>query len=68
MNMQKLLLVLGTVILCIGLLWPWLKKLPFGRLPGDIVIQKPGFSFYFPITTLIIINLVIWLIIYFFRK
>lgn len=66
--MQKFLLVSGGVILLIGLLWPWLHKLPLGKLPGDIVIQKPGFSFYFPITTLIVINLIIWLAIYFFRK
>ena len=66
--MQKFLLVTGGVILLIGLLWPWLHKLPFGKLPGDIAIQKPGFSFYLPITTLVVVNLIIWLAIYFFRK
>ncbi len=66
--MQKTLLLVGVVIVCIGLLWPWLKKLPLGRLPGDIIIQKPGFSFYFPVTTLIIINVIVWLIIYLFKR
>ncbi len=66
--MQKILLLVGVVIVCIGLLWPWLKKLPLGRLPGDIIIQKPGFSFYFPVTTLIIINVIVWLIIYLFKR
>jgi len=66
--MQKFLIITGGIILLIGLLWPWLHRLPFGKLPGDVVIQKQGFSFYFPITTLIVINLIIWLAIYFFRK
>jgi len=65
---QKILLIVGAGILLIGLLWPWIHKLPFGKLPGDIAVQKPGFTFYFPIATLIVINLVIWLIVYLFRK
>ena len=66
--MQRILVIIGLVVLAIGLLWPWLSKLPFGRLPGDIVIQRPGFSFYFPITTSIVISLVLSLIFWLFRK
>ena len=66
--MQRILVIIGLVVLAVGLLWPWLSKLPFGRLPGDIVIQRPGFTFYFPVTTSIVISLVLSLIFWLFRK
>ncbi len=66
--MRRVLIVLGVLLLLIGLGWPWLSRLPIGRLPGDIVIQRPGFRFYFPITTLIIISLVITLLLRIFRR
>jgi len=52
--MQKTLIILGLVLLLVGLAWPWLGPLPLGRLPGDIVIVRENFRFYFPITTMII--------------
>ena len=55
---QKLLIVAGAALLAIGLLWPWLSKLGLGRLPGDIVIERDGFAFYFPVTTMILISIV----------
>lgn len=51
-----------------GLAWPWLGKLPLGRLPGDIVIDRPGMKFYFPVTTMILVSLVLSAILYFFRR
>ncbi|HSO09916.1 MAG TPA: DUF2905 domain-containing protein [Desulfoprunum sp.] len=48
--------------------WPWLQKLPLGRLPGDIFIRREGFQFFFPLTTSILISIVITLILWFFRK
>ena len=66
--MQKTLIILGLIIVIIGLLWPWLGKLPLGRLPGDIVIDRPNMKLYFPITTMIIISIVISVILWFFRK
>ncbi len=66
--MQKVLIVLGITFLAIGILWPWLGKIPIGRLPGDIIIDKPGFKFYFPLTTMIIISLAISFILWLFRK
>lgn len=66
--MQKILITTGAAILLIGLLWPWIGKLPFGQLPGDIVINRPNFKFYFPITTMIIVSLVVSLILRLFRK
>lgn len=51
-----------------GLLWPWLTKLGLGRLPGDIAIQRDGFRLFFPITTCIIISLIISLVLWWLRK
>jgi len=66
--MQRTLIIIGIVILLIGLFWPWLGKMPFGRLPGDIVIDRPQFKFYFPVTTMILISLVLSLLLWLFRK
>lgn len=55
--MQKALIIIGALILAAGLLWPWISKLGLGRLPGDIAIRGEGFSFYFPITTMIILSI-----------
>ena len=61
--MQKLLIILGAALLAAGLFWPWLSKLGIGRLPGDIFIQKDNVSFYFPITTMIIVSIVLTVIL-----
>jgi len=66
--MQKTLITLGILILIAGLLWPWLVKLPFGRLPGDIIIARPGFKVYIPITTMIVVSIILSIIAWFFRK
>lgn len=66
--MQKALIIAGVVILVIGLLWPWLSKLPLGRLPGDILVERDGFRFYLPVTTGILISLVLSLLFWLFRK
>ena len=66
--MQRLLIGLGVLITLAGLLWPLLSKLPFGRLPGDLVIDRPGFKLFAPFTTMIIVSLVISLLLWLFRK
>jgi len=66
--MQRLLIWLGAILVVIGLLWPWIAKLGLGRLPGDIRIERDGFGFYFPLTTGIIISLVISLVLWLLRK
>lgn len=66
--MQKVLIIIGILILLAGIFWPFVSKIPLGKLPGDIIIDKPGFKFYFPITTMILISALISLIIYLFRK
>ncbi len=64
--MQKILITVGILIVVAGILWPYLSKIPFGKLPGDIVVEKENFKFYFPIVSMIaasaIISLIIWLI------
>lgn len=67
-GLQKTLIVIGLLVVLAGVFWPWLGKLPLGRLPGDIVIDKPNFKFYFPITTMIIISVILSVILWFFRK
>ncbi|MFV0605578.1 MAG: DUF2905 domain-containing protein [Niabella sp.] len=66
----KFILIAGIIIAIIGIIFIlWGNKLNFiGRLPGDIRIEKEHFKFYFPITTLILISLVINLIIWFIKR
>lgn len=63
-DMARWLIMLGVVLILAGLLWPWLTKLGLGRLPGDIVIERDGFRFYFPLMTSILISLVLSLILW----
>lgn len=57
--MSKDLIILGLCIILVGVLYPWLQKLNLGRLPGDIIIERAGFHFYFPITTGILVSIII---------
>jgi hypothetical protein len=66
--LQRLLIATGLLIAAIGLLWPWLAKLPLGRLPGDIVIDRPGFKLFAPFTTMIVLSLVLSLILWLLRR
>jgi hypothetical protein len=61
--MQRLLLALGVLLVGAGLAWPWLSRLPWGRLPGDISIERENFSFHFPLMTSLIVSIVISLIL-----
>ncbi len=66
--MQRALIIIGVTILVIGLLWPWLSKLPLGRLPGDILVEREGFRFYMPLTTGILLSLLLSLFLWLFRR
>lgn len=66
--MQKLFITLGAVLLLVGILWPFIGKIPLGRLPGDIIINRPGLKFFFPVTTMVIISLILSVIAWFLRK
>ena len=66
--MQRFLIIAGIVLLVAGLAWPWLSRLPFGRLPGDIHVVREGFSFHFPIMTSIVISVLVSVLFWIFRK
>ncbi len=66
--MQKILISIGIALVILGLLWPLLQKSGLGRLPGDIAVEKENFKFFFPITTSIIISIVLSLIIWLFTR
>lgn len=66
--MQRALIVIGLVLLVAGLAWPWLSKLPLGRLPGDFTIERENFSFHFPLVTSIVVSIVVSVLIWLFRK
>lgn len=63
--MSRTLIICGLLLAAAGVLWPLLGKLRLGRLPGDIVIERPSYSFYFPIVTSLVLSVVLsilWLI------
>jgi hypothetical protein len=62
------LIILGVVLVVLRLLWPWLAKLGLGRLPGDIVIERDNFRLYIPITTSILISVVLSLILWLLNR
>ncbi|MBT8123982.1 MAG: DUF2905 domain-containing protein [Gammaproteobacteria bacterium] len=66
--MNKTIIYIGILIIAIGLLWPWITKLPLGRLPGDFAIKREGFQLYLPITTMILVSLVISLVLWLLKK
>lgn len=66
--MQKWLIGLGLFLILVGVFWPWLGKLPLGRLPGDIHVERDGFGFYFPITTSLLLSVVLSLLFWWWRR
>jgi hypothetical protein len=64
MELSRVLIGLGLVLVAAGLLWPVLSKMGLGRLPGDIVIQRDGFSLYVPIATSILVSVVVSLVLW----
>ena len=66
--MQRFIITFGILLVVLGVLWPWITTLGLGRLPGDIVVEREHLRFYFPITTCIIISLIITAILWLFRR
>jgi Protein of unknown function (DUF2905) len=65
---NRQLVGLGAVLVLAGVCWPWLKRLRLFHLPGDIVVNRPGFQFYFPLTTMILISVALSLIAWLMRR
>lgn len=64
--MGRWLVTVGVLLVVVGLAWPWLSKLPLGRLPGDIVVEREHSRFYFPWVSCLVVSavasLVLWLV------
>ena len=57
--MNRYLIAAGALLVLAGILWPWLQKVPWFHLPGDIVIDRPGVKVFIPIATMVIISIVL---------
>jgi hypothetical protein len=68
MDFRRLFIVTGLVLLGVGLLWPWVSRLPLGRLPGDIAIHRQNLHIYIPLATSILVSVVLTLLFWRFRK
>jgi len=68
MDKQRFLIGLGLVILVAGISWPLLPRMGLGRLPGDIIIQRGGTTFYFPIVTCIIVSIALSALLWLFNR
>lgn len=66
--MQRFLITLGIILVLVGILLPILSKIGLGRLPGDILINKANLKIYFPITTSIIVSIILSIIFWIFSK
>lgn len=66
--MARWLIIFGIVLIAVGLLWPWLQKMGLGRLPGDIAIERENFRFYLPITTSLLISVILSLLLWWLNR
>jgi hypothetical protein len=66
--MNRTLVLIGICCIIVGLLWPWLRTLPLGRLPGDLVVVRENFRFFFPITTCVVVSVLLTILFWLFRK
>lgn len=67
-SIAKILIIVGIILIFVGLLLPLLQRIGLGSLPGDIIIRKKNFTFYFPIVTCIIVSIVISLIVWLINR
>jgi hypothetical protein len=68
MDMQRLLIGIGLLILLAGIVWPFLSRIGLGRLPGDIFVQRGGTTFYFPLATSIVVSIVLSALLWLFSR
>ena len=66
--MSRTLIIFGLVLPVAGVAWPSIDRLGLGRLPGDIYVRRGNFTFYFPITTAIVISIVLSLLVSLLRR
>ena len=68
MNISRILIIAGVILLLAGLAWPLLARLGLGRLPGDIMVERGNFRFYFPLATSLVISVFLTLLFLLFRR
>jgi hypothetical protein len=68
MDMQRLLIGLGVLLVIAGIAWPLLMRTGIGRLPGDIMFQRGGVTFYFPLVTCIVISVALSALFWLFNR
>jgi len=66
--MQKIIIIVGILLVIVGLLWPLLTKIPLGRLPGDIIVNRPTVKIFVPIATMVLVSIIISVLLWLFRK
>ena len=66
-KMQKILIIIGIILLILGLLYPYIKKLGLGQLPGDILFKTGNSTFFFPVMTCLLISIVLTIIFNLFK-
>ena len=66
--MQRVLIIVGLLIVLVGIAWPWLSKLPLGRLPGDLVIERDNVRVYVPVVTMLVASILLSLLLWLFRR
>jgi len=65
---QRALIVIGVILVVIGLSWPLLGRLPFGRLPGDLMVDRGNFRLYVPVTSMLLVSAVVSVLLWLLRK
>jgi uncharacterized protein HemY len=65
---QRVLILLGLFLVAAGAAWPWLRRLPLGRLPGDLHFVRGNMSFHFPLMTCLVVSVVLSIVLWLLRR
>ena len=68
MDVRRILVVFGAILLAAGIFWPFLSRIGLGRLPGDIVIERGNLHVYIPLATSLLVSVVVTLLFWALRK
>ena len=68
MDIRRLLIAAGVILVAAGIAWPWIGRLGLGRLPGDIVIHRENLTIYVPLATSLLVSVVLTLLFWAMRK
>ena len=68
-GLGKILVIVGVIAIIVGVILIWSPRIPFlGKLPGDVLVKRENFTFYFPLATSIVLSLLLSLILYMIRR